>query len=136
MTLVTGTYKMPKKHFSHKKRIALLNAFKNSTISIKKFASLHGVGYSTFHRWLTEYKTLNFSTEHHPSHSSSPFIDITPVALNEQPRHEIVEKGPSPTLNQLDVTLPNGIRLLLNTSFEQSLTLIQSLGSIHVTRTN
>lgn len=128
---------MPKKYFSHEKRIALVNAFKESTISMKKFTSLHGVGYSTFQRWLSEYKTLTFSPgRQHQAFDSLPFMDITPAVLNEHPSHEIVEQASSPILNQLDVTLPNGIRLMLNTSFEQSLTLIQSLGSIHVTRTN
>jgi transposase-like protein len=137
MVLRTGTYQMPKRKFSHEKRTALVNAFKESTINMKKFTSLHGVGYSTFQRWLSEDKPLTFSPggQHQPSASLS-FMDITPAALKEHPRHEIVGKASSPPFNQLDVTLPNGIRLMLNTSFEQSLILIQSLGSIHVTRTN
>ena len=47
---------MRKRHLSCDARLTHLNSFLKSPLSIKEYAALHGIGYSTFQKWLRDYK--------------------------------------------------------------------------------
>lgn len=47
---------MHKRHLSRDERFTHLNSYMKSPLSVKKYAALHGIGYSTFQKWLRDYK--------------------------------------------------------------------------------
>lgn len=47
---------MHKRHLSSDERRAHVNFYTQSSLSVKKYAALHGIGYSTFQKWLRDYK--------------------------------------------------------------------------------
>jgi hypothetical protein len=93
---------MDKRHLSRDERFTHLNSYLKSPLSVKKYATLNGIGYSTFQKWLCDYKkslkskkkdhvssnsacagmttTKLFASQQQDSSSNSTvhFVDITP----------------------------------------------------------
>lgn len=92
---------MNKRHLSRDERHAHVNSYTQSTLSVKEYATLHAIGYSTFQKWVHDYKTFGESKTE--SRVSSKVSTNSPCEI-KTPQQLAASQPSSSTVHFMDIT--------------------------------
>lgn len=96
---------MHKQHLSRDERRAHVNFYTQSSLSVKKYAALHGIGYSTFQKWLCDYKkSLESKKKGHVCSKVSAKLACAGMATTQLFAESQQDSSSNSTVEFMDIT--------------------------------